>query len=58
VWLLTSHEGTVGGPPISRLNYVRLRALTAALAREYPHSRSRSFGTAKTVTLTLFTGVA
>jgi mannosyltransferase len=58
VWLLTSHEGTVGGPPISRLNYVRLRALVAALGQEYPQSRSRSFGTAKTVTLTAFTGAA
>ena len=58
VWLLTSHEGTVGGPPISRLNYVRLRTLVAALGHEYQHASTRSFGTAKTVTLTVFTGAA
>ena len=58
VWLLTSHEGTVGGPPISRRNYTRLTALLAALNRQYPRSVRQSFGTAKTVTLTLFTGAA
>jgi mannosyltransferase len=58
VWLITSHEGTVGGPPISRLNYVRLRTLVGALGHEYPHASTRSFGTAKTVALTVFTGAA
>jgi hypothetical protein len=56
VWLLTSHEGTVGGPPISRRNYARLNALLAALRREYPATSRQTFGTAKTVTLTLFRG--
>jgi hypothetical protein len=58
VWLLTSHEGTVGGPPISRRNYTRLSALLGALNRQYPRSVRQTFGTAKTVTLTLFTGEA
>jgi hypothetical protein len=58
VWLLTSHEGTVGGPPVSRLNHVRLRTLVAALGHEYRRASTRSFGTAKTVTLTVFTGAA
>jgi mannosyltransferase len=58
VWLLTSHEGTIGGPPISRQNYTRLNALLAALRHEYPATSKESFGTAKTVTLTLFTGAA
>jgi mannosyltransferase len=53
-WLLTSHEGAVGGPPISRRNYARLQALRAALARDYPSTSSRSFGTANTITLTRF----
>jgi hypothetical protein len=56
VWLLTSHEGRVGGPPTSRRNYTRLNALLGALNRQYPRSVRQSFGTAKTVTLTLFTG--
>jgi len=58
VWLLTSHEGTVGGPVISRRNYVRLRSLQSALGREYPYTSMRSFGTARTVTLTVFRDAA
>jgi mannosyltransferase len=58
VWLLTSHEGTAGGPPISRQNYTRLNALLASLRREYPVETRRTFGTAHTVALTLFTGGA
>ncbi len=58
VWLLTSHEGTVGGPPISRRNYARLNALLAGLRGEYPAESRQTFGTAKTVAVTLFTGGA
>ena len=53
VWLLTSHEGTVGGPPVSRENYTRLHAMLAALEREYPQTTMRPFGAAKTITLEL-----
>ena len=55
VWLLTSHEGSVGGPPTSRRNYTRLQAMLAVLGKEYRQTRTQSFGTAKTVTLTAFT---
>jgi mannosyltransferase len=58
LWLLTSHEGTVGGPLTSRQNYTRLQTMLAVLGREYRHTRTQSFGTAKTVTLTAFTGAA
>jgi hypothetical protein len=54
VWLLSSHEGAVGGPPISRGNYVRLQSLLSGLGREYPRVLSRPFGTARTITVTLF----
>ena len=53
VWLFTSHEGTAGGPPISRRNLARLDQLRTSLGRTYPSVTSRPFGTAKTVTLTL-----
>ncbi len=53
VLLVSSHEGEVGGPPVSRQNRARLLALMASLHREYPHSRAITFGTAKTITLTL-----
>jgi hypothetical protein len=56
VWLLSSHEGAVGGPPISQANYARLQALLAGLRREYPHASSRTFGTAKTITVTVLSG--
>ena len=56
VWLLSSHEGAVGGPSVSRANYARLQALLAALARSYPRTAQRSFGTARTITLTLVSG--
>lgn len=58
VWLFTSHEGKAGGPPISSQNYTRLNALLASLRTEFPSSSKQTFGTAKTVTLTLFTGGA
>jgi mannosyltransferase len=58
VWLLSSHEGAVGGPPVSHANYARLRTLVGALGRQYPHAASRSFGTAHTIALTVFTGAA
>jgi mannosyltransferase len=53
VLLVSSHQGEVGGPPVSRQNHNRLVALVAALKREYPRARTISFGTAKTITLTL-----
>jgi hypothetical protein len=58
VWLLSSHEGAVGGPPISRANHTRLQALLETLQGDYPRVGSRTFGTAHTITLTEFTGAA
>jgi mannosyltransferase len=54
VWLVASHEGKSGGPPVSRANYTRFVGLVRGLAREYPRSSSRDFGQAGIVTLTLY----
>jgi hypothetical protein len=54
VLLVSSHEGAVGGPPVSRQNRARLVALVAGLQREYPRAHTVSFGTARTITLTVF----
>ena len=56
VWLVSSHEGAAGGPPISSANYVRLLTLSGTLRGEYPRVLSRTFGTAHTITLAEFTG--
>jgi mannosyltransferase len=54
VWLLSSHEGKAGGPPLSRGNYVRFVELTGGLRREYPVAHSASFGVDALVTVTLY----
>ncbi len=54
VWLLSSHEGRAGGPPLSRGNYVRFVELTSGVRREYPVTRSASFGVAGLITVTLY----
>jgi mannosyltransferase len=55
VWLFSSHEGKVGGPPISSGNFTRFRRLTERLGREYEVvSRTTSFGQARVVTVTLY----
>jgi mannosyltransferase len=54
VWLVSSHEGRVGGPPVSRTNYTRLRELMAGLLDEYPHTRSSTFGGKGSVAVELF----
>ena len=55
VWLLASHEGRVGGPPISSGNYTRFNRLTEGLSRQYPVvSRTTTFGQAGVVTVTLY----
>ena len=53
VWLVASHEGRVGGPPVSRANYQRFTALTMGLRRLYPVARSTNFGAQGVVTVTL-----
>lgn len=54
VWLVASHEGKVGGPPVSHGNYVRFVQLTSGLRRQYPAARTLQFGQAGVVTLTLY----
>lgn len=54
VWLLASHEGRVGGPPVSRANYARFLNLERGLTDGYPRATSREFGQAGVVTLTLY----
>lgn len=56
VWLVASHEGRVGGPPVSRANYDRFAALTGELRRLYPRTSSGNFGAQGVVTVTLYSG--
>jgi mannosyltransferase len=60
VWLVWSHEGKLGGPPVSGANYRRLQALRGALAASYPQRATRSFGQASPISIELFalTGAA
>lgn len=44
LWLIASHQGQRDGPASSRADYARYRALLAALAHHYPHTRARRFG--------------
>jgi hypothetical protein len=54
VWLVGSHEGRSGGPPVSRVNYRRFLALTSGLHRLYPNLRSLDFGAQGIVTVSLY----
>jgi hypothetical protein len=54
VWLVASHEGRAGGPPISQGNYLRYLALTNGLRSEYQDVSSQSFSTENVVTVTLY----
>jgi mannosyltransferase len=56
VWLVASHEGRVGGPPVSRANLTRFRQLVAALRHQYPNSNTTNFGYPGAVEVTLFRG--
>jgi hypothetical protein len=54
VWLVASHEGRGGGPPVSRANHRRFAALTSGLESLYPAARSANFGARGIVTVTLY----
>jgi hypothetical protein len=54
LWLIASHEGLRRGPPQSLANYVRYRALLAALSQAYPSRRARSFGWAAVIRVVRF----
>ncbi|MGO9898463.1 MAG: glycosyltransferase family 39 protein [Solirubrobacteraceae bacterium] len=49
LWLISSHQGQLHGPSASRADYLRYRALLAALARRYPVQQRRSFGWAAVI---------
>jgi mannosyltransferase len=54
VWLVSSHEGRVGGPLVSQGNYLRFVDLMAGLDAGYPQARNASFGYHGAVAVTLF----
>jgi len=54
VWLISSHEGKVGGPPASSADYKRYVLLQANLRMVYPRVNSRSFGYGGAVTIALY----
>ncbi len=54
LWLIASHQGQRDGPPGSRIDYIKYRALNAMLAHLYPRRHSRSFGWAAVITATRF----
>jgi hypothetical protein len=58
VWLVSSHEGKLGGPPVSGANFRRLRDLRLALTARYSNPAVRAFGRASPITIELFTGAA
>jgi mannosyltransferase len=54
VWLVASHEGRVGGPPISKGNWTRYQLLMNGLESHYAMLPTTSFGQDGVVTVTLF----
>jgi len=58
VWLVSSHRGRLGGPPVSGVNFDRLRALRDALAVRYPTQTARKLGSASPIWIELFTAGA
>ncbi len=55
VWLVASHQGSPTGAATSRVHYARYLALRSALAREYAHRSTRSFGYASVIWVELLT---
>lgn len=54
VWLVWSHEGRLGGPPVSGANFKRLQALRVALGARYSQGATRMFGRASPISIELF----
>jgi hypothetical protein len=54
LWLVSSHEGGVGGPPTSRADHQRYLRLQAELHTAYPRVASRSFGYGGAVEVALY----
>lgn len=55
LWLVASHQGQLHGPPVSRTDYFRYRALLASLAHVYVRRRTRRFGWAAVIDVTRYT---
>ena len=55
VWLVASHQGSPTGTAVSRAHYARYLALRSALAHEYAHGSTRSFGYASVIWVELLT---
>jgi mannosyltransferase len=56
VWFVASHQGQRNGPPGSRSNYLRYRALQATLQEAYAHHDQKIFGWAGQVRVELISG--
>jgi 4-amino-4-deoxy-L-arabinose transferase-like glycosyltransferase len=54
VWLVSSHEGRVGGPPVSQGNHARFLQLRAGLRAEYARSRRTAFAYSGAIGVELF----
>jgi hypothetical protein len=54
VWLISSHQGHNAGTATGRRHYRRFLALSAALARRYERSSTATFGSARLITVELF----
>jgi len=58
VWLVWSHEGQAGGPPVSAANFRRLLSLRRGLALRFPRTALHVFGHASPIHVELFKGAA
>jgi mannosyltransferase len=56
LWFISSHEGQADGPPQSRRNRARWRALDARLERRFGTGPLRSYGYASTIHVQLLPG--
>jgi mannosyltransferase len=54
LWFVSSHRGQKRGPPVSRSDYARYRALLGSLTRGYAHHRTVTYGWASPVRVELF----
>jgi mannosyltransferase len=58
VWLVSSHQGKLGGPPVSAANFRRLLVLRSEVRRAYGRGKLRTLGHASPISVELFTGAA
>ena len=58
MWLVFSHQGRLGGAPVSGANFTRLRRLRSELGGLYQRHELRRFGRASPISVELFRGAA